>query len=215
MFGNSFIFGFPNRKNLFLPFVSEGDKILLSLKKFERIIFKLFLYFFNALILTKIILYLIPDALIVHYLGANPCWNNFGTSAFTGSIIQIPGLLLHPLACTLAKQGITHAVIEIFIAAMIVVGIISLYFENKYSSQKTAIERDALSFNESRSIIRTHFRIKQEQKDEKNFVYAENDVFPEIFRISGDSQFCWLDIYGGNTYWPIFWGEKSEESKDE
>jgi len=154
MFGNSFIFGFPNRKNLFLPFVSEGDKILLSLKKFERIIFKLFLYFFNALILTKIILYLIPDALIVHYLGANPCWNNFGTSAFTGSIIQIPGLLLHPLACILANQGIIHAAIEVFIAAMIIVGIIALYFENKYSSQKTAIERNILSFKEIRSIIR-------------------------------------------------------------
>lgn len=111
MFSNISVFGFLNRKSSFLSFASGRDKALLSLNKFEKIIFKIFLYFFNTLILTKIILYLIPDALIVHYLGANPCWNNFGISAFSGSIIQIPGLLLNPMACTLAKQGIIHAFI--------------------------------------------------------------------------------------------------------
>jgi hypothetical protein len=215
MFSNISNSGFLNSKSLFLSFISEGDKTLLSLKKLEKTIFKFFLYFFNTLILTKIILFLVPDALIVHYLGANPCWNNFGTSAFSGSIIQIPGLLLHPMACTLAKQGIIHAIIEVFIAAIIVVGIIAVYFENKYSSQKTEIERNVLSFKEIKSIIRTHITIKREQKDKKNFVYIENDMFPEVFRMSENSRFCWLDLYGGNMWGPIFWEEKTERSEDE
>lgn len=185
------------------------------MKKFERTIFKLFLYSFNTLILTKIILYLIPDALIVYYFGANPCWNNFGTSAFAGSIIQIPGLLLPPLACTLVKQGIIHAAIEVFIAAMIIVGIIALYFENKYSSQKTAIERNVLSFKEIRGIVRNHLTIKLEQNYMKNFVNVDDNMLPEIFRISGSSWFCWIDMYGGNVYGPIFREEKPEESESE
>lgn len=215
MLSNISTLGFLNRKSLFLSSFSEGHKTLLSLKKLEKTILKFFLYFFNTLILTKIILFLVPDALIVHYLGANPCWNNFGTSAFSGSIIQIPGLLLHPMACTLAKQGIIHAVIEIFIAAMVLVGIIALYFENKYSNQKKAIKRNVLSFKEIGSIIRTPLTIKREQEDMKNFVYPENNIFPEVFRMSGDSRLCWLDLYGGNMCEPIFWEERSEEPKNE
>ena len=61
----------------------------------------------------------------------------------------------------------------------------------------------------------TSLSIKCEQNDKKTFENPENYTFSEVFRISGDSQFCWLDMYGGNTYWPIFWREKSEESKDE
>ncbi len=215
MFSNVSIFGFLNGKSLFLSFVSGRDKALFSLNKFEKIIFRIFLYFFNTLILTKIILYLVPDTLIVHYLGANPCWNNFGTSSFSGSIIQIPGLLLHPMACTLAKQGITHAFIEIFIAAMIVVGIIALYFENKYFSQKMTTERNVLSFKEIRSIIRTQLTIKREQKDKENFVHIKGGILSEVFRIPETSQFCWMDIYGGNEYGPILWEEKSKESEDQ
>jgi hypothetical protein len=41
------------------------------------------------------------------------------------------------MACTLAKQGIIHAFIEFFIAAVIVAVTIALYFKNKYSGQKT------------------------------------------------------------------------------
>lgn len=215
MFSNISIFGFLNERSSFLSFVLGRDKALLSLNKLEKTIFKIFLYSFNTLILTKIILYLIPDALIVNYLGANPCWNNFGTSAFSGSIIQIPGLLLHPMACTLTKQGIMHAFIEVFIAAVIVAVTIALYFENKYSCQKKTKERDVLSFNEIRSVIGTRLTIKREQKDKENFVHIKDSILSEVLRIPESSQFCWMDIYGGNEYGPIFWEEKPKESEDQ
>lgn len=214
MFSNSSILGFPKRNNLFLSFFSERDKVLFRLEKLEKTIFKFFLYFFKTLILTKIALYLVPEALIIHYLGANPCWNNFGISAFSGSIIQIPGLLLHSMACTLAKQGIIHAFIEVFIAVMIVVGIITLLFENKYFSQKSAIKRNFLNFGQMRGIIETHIRIKCEQKDKNSFVNLKNDTPLEVFRIPGSSWFCWIDIYDGNIYGPILWEDKSKESED-
>jgi hypothetical protein len=183
--------------------------------KVERKLFKLLYHSLITFILIRIVLFFIPDSLIVHYLGANPCWYNFETSAFAGSIIQIPGLLLHPLACTLAKQGITHAVIEVFIAAMIMVGIIALLLENKHFSQKSAIEKNVSNSRLMRDIIETHVPIKWEQNDKKNFVSIEDDVLPEVFRISGGSRFCWIDVYDRNAYGPIFWEEISRKSEDE
>ncbi|MGE4495891.1 hypothetical protein [Methanosarcina mazei] len=215
MFGNISTSGLLNGKSLFLSLFPERDKTLPGLKKLKKRTIKFFLYSFNTLILTKIILFLVPDALILHYFGANPCWNNFGTSAFSGSIIQIPGLLFHPMACTLAKQGIIHAVIEVFIAAMVVVGIIALYIEDKYASQKPAINGNVSNSGQMGDIIGDHIRIKREQKDKNNFVPVEDDILPEVFRISGGSRFCWLDMYGENVYGPILWEEKSEESKNE
>jgi hypothetical protein len=70
-------------------------------------------------------------------------------------------LLLHPLACTLVKQGIAHAVIEVIRAAMIMVGIIALYFQNKYSGQELAIEGNALSLRGIRGIMRTHLQLNE------------------------------------------------------
>lgn len=215
MFSNISIFGSFNERISFLSLILGRDRALLSLNKLEKTIFRIFLYFFSTSILTKIILYLVPDALIVHYLGANPCWNNFGTSAFSGSIIQIPGLLLHPMACTLAKQGIIHAFIEVFIAAMIVVGATVLYFENKYSIQKMTKERNILSFKEIRSIIKTHLTIKREQKNKENFVHLKEDTLSEVLRIPESSYFCWIDIYGVNEYGPILWEEKPKGPEDQ
>ncbi|MHC1755190.1 MAG: hypothetical protein AB9861_07120 [Methanosarcina sp.] len=215
MSSDTFIFGFLNGRSLSLSFVSERDKTLLSLKKIEKKFFKITYYFFITSILTKIALFFVPESLIIHYLGANPCWYNFGTSSFAGSILQIPGLLLHPLACTLVKQGIAHAVIEVIIAAMIMVGIIALYFQNKYSGQELTIEGNALSLRGIRGIIRTHLAIKRDQNDMKYFVNIENEMLPEVLRISGGSRFCWIDMYGENVYGPIFWEERSEESEKE
>ncbi len=223
MFSNSSIFGFSNRGNSFLHFVSERNNTLLSLKKVKETLFKILLYFLNTIILIRTILFFVPDSLVAHYLGTNSCWYNFGISVFTGSVTQLPGSLLRPLTCTLLKPGITYAVIEVFIAAMIVVGIIAMYFENKYFSQKPEIKNDILNFGQMRGIIGTRPGIKRGHGDKKNsvhVVYVGNDMLPEVFRIAGSSQFCWIDVYGGNThggnmYGPIFWEEKPEESEDE
>lgn len=215
MLSSTSIFGFLNERSLFLYFISARDKTFLSLNKVEKMLFKILLYFFSTLILIKIMLLFIPDSLIAHYLGANSCWYNFGMSAFAGSVIQLPSSLLYPLTCTLLKSGIIHTVIEVFITAMIVVGIIVLNFEDKHFSQKPAIGRDALNFRQMKDIIGTRLTIKQERKDEKNFVSAEDNMPPEVLRTSGDSQFCWIGMYGENMYGPIFWEEGSEESEDE
>ena len=215
MFSNSSIFGFSNRENSFLHFVLEGNNTLLSLKKVKKTLLKILLYFLNTLILIRTILFFVPDSLVAHYPEANSCWYNFGISVFTGSVTQLPGSLLRPLTCTLLKPGITYAIIEIFVVVMIVAGIIALYFENKYFSQKPAIERNALNFRQMRYIIGAHFTIKREHKDKKNFVYIQNGMLPEVLRTSGGSRFCWIDMYGGNVYGPIFWEERSEEPENE
>jgi hypothetical protein len=215
MLSNTFIFGFLNGGSLFLSFVSERDKILPGLNKVKKSLFKILFHFFNTFILIKIILFFVPDSLAVRYPGANSCGYSFGTSALSGSITQLPGFLLHPLTCTLLKPGITHTVVEVFVTAIIVAGIIALHFENKYFSQKPAIERNALNFRQMRDIIGAHLTIKREHKDKKNFVYIENGMLPEVLRISGGSRFCWIDMYGGNMYGPIFWEERSEEPENE
>jgi hypothetical protein len=87
-----------------------------------------------------------------------------------------------------------------------------LRFENKYFSQKPAIERNALNFRQMRYIIGAHFTIKREHKDKKNFVYIQNDLLPEVLKTSGGSRFCWIDMYG-RTCMGLFFGRKDLKNR--
>ena len=145
MFSNTFIFGLLTGIILLLSFILDKEKTVLGLKKGGKMLFNIFHPFLNILILISIVLFFIPDSLIVHYLGANSGWYGFGIAASIGSITLIPGFISYPLAATLLKQGATYAVVAVFMTTMMMVGVVTLPLEIKYFGKKAAIARNVLN----------------------------------------------------------------------
>jgi hypothetical protein len=71
VFNYTFIFGLLTGMSLLPSFILDRDKIFLFLKKGEKMLFNILHPFLNILILISIVLFFIPDYLIVNYLGAN------------------------------------------------------------------------------------------------------------------------------------------------
>jgi uncharacterized membrane protein YraQ (UPF0718 family) len=146
MVSNTIIFGLFTAIILLLSVILDRKKTFLGLKKGAKMLFNIFHPFLNILILISIVLFFIPDTLIVHYLGANSGWFGFGIAAIVGSITLIPGFISYPLAATLLKQGATYAVVAVFMTTLMMVGIVTLPLEIKYFGKKAAILRNILNF---------------------------------------------------------------------
>ncbi|AKB12680.1 hypothetical protein MSTHT_0922 [Methanosarcina thermophila TM-1] len=145
VFNNTFIFGLLTGISLLISLILDKDKTFLGLKKGGKMFFNIFHPFLNILILISIVLFFIPDSVIVHYLGANSGWSGFGIAACIGSITLIPGFISYPLAATLLKQGATYSVIAVFITTLIMVGVVTMPLEIKYFGKKAAITRNILN----------------------------------------------------------------------
>ena len=145
IFGNTFIFALLTGISLLLSFILDREKTFFGLKKGGKMLFNIFHPFLNILIIISILLFFIPDSLIVNYLGANSGWYGFGIAAFIGSITLIPGFISYPLAATLLNQGATYSVVAVFMTTMMMVGVVTLPLEIKYFGKKAATARNVLN----------------------------------------------------------------------
>ena len=143
---NTLIFGLFTGIVLILSLVLDKNKTVLGLKKGWKMLFNILHPFLNILILISVVLFFIPDTLIVHYLGANSGWFGFGIAAIVGSITLIPGFISYPLAATLLKQGATYGVVAVFMTTLMMVGIVTLPLEIKYFGKRAAILRNVFNF---------------------------------------------------------------------
>lgn len=146
MLDNTVILGLLTGIVLIVSFALDRKKTILGLKKGGTMLFNILHPFLNILILISIVLFFIPDSLIVHYLGADSGWVGFGIAAIIGSITLIPGPISYPLAAALLKQGATYAVVAVFITTLIMVGIVTLPLEIKYFGKKAALLRNTFNF---------------------------------------------------------------------
>ncbi|MBR9701288.1 permease, partial [Candidatus Pacearchaeota archaeon] len=142
MFNNAIIFGLFTIITLVISLILDMNKTIAGLKKGAKMLFGILHPFLNILILISIVLFFIPDYLIVQYLGANSGWFGFGVAALIGSVTLIPGFISYPLAATLIKQGATYAVVAVFMTTMMMVGIVTLPLEKRYFGTRVAILRN-------------------------------------------------------------------------
>jgi len=146
MVSNTFIFGLFTAIILLLSVILDRKKTFLGLKKGAKMLFNILHPFLNILILISLVLFFIPDYLIVNSLGANSGWLGFIIAAIIGSITLIPGFISYPLAAALLKQGATYSVVAVFMTTLMMVGIVTLPLEIKYFGKKAAILRNILNF---------------------------------------------------------------------
>jgi uncharacterized membrane protein YraQ (UPF0718 family) len=145
MLSNTFIFGLLTGISLLLSFILDREKTFLGLNKGGKMLFNILHPFLNILIIISIVLFFIPDSLIVQYLGANSGWYGFAIAGFVGSVTLIPGFISYPLAATLLQQGATYAVVAVFMTTMMMVGVVTLPLEIKYFGKKAAVLRNFLN----------------------------------------------------------------------
>ncbi len=97
-----------------------------------------------VLIMVSIVLYFIPNQLILDYLGTDAGFLSYLISAAMGSIALIPGFIAYPLAGILVKNGVGYPVVAIFITTLMMVGAITLPVEIRFFGYRVAIVRNIL-----------------------------------------------------------------------
>lgn len=100
----------------------------------------------SVLILVSIFLYMLPNEIIVTYLGKDAGLTGYVFAAIAGSIALIPGFIAYPLAGILVKTGVSYPVIAVFITTLMMVGILTLPVEIKFFGVRVSLIRNAFYF---------------------------------------------------------------------
>jgi len=131
---------------LILSVISDRKRTWTGIKKGMKMFMNLLPAILFVLILISIVMFLLPDYMIVRYLGKDAGFAGYAVAALAGSVALIPGFIAYPLAGFLVKSGVSYPVIAVFITTLMMVGILTLPVEVKYFGIKTAVLRNTLYF---------------------------------------------------------------------
>lgn len=129
-----------------VSFIASRDKTymagVIAVKRLVNIIPA----FVIMLILTSILLFLVPDSLVLKYLGKNDKFIGVLFASFFGSITLMPGFISFPLAGILLSKGVSYMVLSAFTTTLMMVGVLTFPIEKEYFGVKVAIIRNAVGF---------------------------------------------------------------------
>ena len=146
MINNAFIFIAISIILSLISFFLDKDKTVLGFKKGLKMFKSIAIPFLNILILVSLALYLIPQSVIVKYLGASSGIMGLFLAAIVGSVTLIPGFISYPIASALIKQGASYMTVATFMTTLMMVGVVTFPLEAKYFGNKVAFIRNALNF---------------------------------------------------------------------
>jgi len=126
--------------------IADFRKTWVGIKKGLLMFLKILPAILSVLILVSIFLYLLPNEIIVEYLGKDAGLTGYIFAAIAGSIALIPGFIAYPLAGILVKTGVSYPVIAVFITTLMMVGIITLPVEIKFFGIRASLIRNTLYF---------------------------------------------------------------------
>lgn len=122
---------------------AKTKKVLkMALKSFLKIVPLLVL----ILMIVSIVLYFIPDYVIVKYLGENNLFFGFMIATIIGSISLIPGFITFPLCGLLLEQGVSYLVLAAFSTTLMMVGLLTFPLEKEYFGTRITVIRNIASF---------------------------------------------------------------------
>jgi uncharacterized membrane protein YraQ (UPF0718 family) len=129
---------------LILSFIADKQKTWQGIKKGVKMLLNLMPTILVVLAAVSILLFFLPNELIVKYLGENAGWTGYAIAAVVGSLALIPGFVAYPLSGALVQSGVSYPVIAIFITTLMMVGILTLPIEIKFFGLKTSLMRNLL-----------------------------------------------------------------------
>jgi len=102
--------------------------------------------FLTMLILVSIVLFVVPDTMISHYLGNDNKFIGIVCASSFGSLTLMPGFVAYPLCGILLKKGVSYMVLAAFTTTLMMVGILTYPVEKEYFGVKVTIIRNVVSF---------------------------------------------------------------------
>ncbi|NCD00070.1 MAG: permease [Bacteroidia bacterium] len=131
---------------LILSLIANRKKTWLGIKKGLKMFLNISPVIISVLILVSIVLFLLPNEVIVKHLGEEAGFLGYFFAAIIGSVALIPGFIAYPLAGLLVKNGVSYPVISVFVTTLMMVGILTFPIEMKYFGFKTTLIRNTLYF---------------------------------------------------------------------
>ena len=128
-----------------ISFIADRAKTLQAIKIAWRKFLRILPAFVTMLILVSIILEIVPEAMIVHYLGRSNLLKGVLMASFFGSITLMPGFIAFPLCGILLKEGVAYTVISAFTTTLMMVGFVTFPIEKEYFGIKVTMIRNLLS----------------------------------------------------------------------
>ena len=129
-----------------LSFLFDVQKTLKGIKKGLTMFMNLLPVLLLMLALVSIVLFLVPNELLIRYMGKDAGLEGWTMAALLGSVALIPGFIAYPLSSVLLKSGVSYATIAVFITTLTMVGLVTLPLEAKFFGWRTSIIRNSVSF---------------------------------------------------------------------
>ncbi len=127
--------------SLFVDPKKTYEAVRIGTRKFTKILPA----FLMMLLLVSIILEVIPQSMIVAYLGESNLPLGVLLATLLGSISFMPGFIVFPLCGILLKKGVTYTVISAFTTSLMMVGFVTFPIEKEYFGIKVTVIRNLLS----------------------------------------------------------------------
>ena len=128
-----------------ISFISDSGKTMKGLRIGAKMLLNILPMFLNTLIIISVVLYLVPQELLIKWMGSGSGWTGTAIAGALGSVSLIPGIIAYPLCGILYKNGVSYQVIAVFITTLMMVGVLTLPLEAKYFGMRTSLVRNALS----------------------------------------------------------------------
>ena len=130
---------------LLVSFTINRQKTLKAVKIAARRFVIILPAFMTMIILVSIVLFLVPDKVIAHYLGSNNKAIGVLFASFFGSITLMPGFIAYPLCGILLEKGVAYTVLAAFSTTLMMVGVLTAPIEKEYFGIKVTIIRNVVS----------------------------------------------------------------------
>lgn len=131
---------------LVVSLVFSREKTLQALKMSLKRFITIGPAFLLMLILISIVLFLVPNEAISHYIGGSDRFLSVFLAALIGSVAVLPGFIAFPLAGILLREGVTYMVLSAFTTTLMMVGVVTYPIERDYFGARVAIMRNAVGF---------------------------------------------------------------------
>jgi uncharacterized membrane protein YraQ (UPF0718 family) len=130
---------------LIFSLIVNRQKTWIGIKKGIAMFLKLLPVLLGMLALISVVLFLIPNETLVHYMGEGAGVKGWITAALLGSVALIPGFIAYPLCGILISNGVAYSVIAVFITTLMMTGFLTLPVEARFFGWRVSIIRNLVS----------------------------------------------------------------------
>jgi uncharacterized membrane protein YraQ (UPF0718 family) len=130
---------------LIISFFKDQKKTKKALNIGVKKLWKITPTFILILIMVSIVLYLVPESMIINYLGNNHRFFGISMALFLGSITIMPGPIVYPLCKILLTKGVSYGIIAAFSTSLMMVGVLTFSMEKSFFGTKFTLIRNLAS----------------------------------------------------------------------